>query len=188
MTPEELRAAIEKVAPSDVVAAAALAREVRGAALALPVEAVRLTGAGPAIAPRARMLASRLEELAAGPLLDGPPPPDPETEVWMVGAATAAAVNLRARVAERLRSLLADRRLLPATPPDPRVEEPVRPRRVCDEAYAMLRELVNVGEPRPDFVMDRWVFNRLPEAERDAEIARAADGQRFLRLLEDGAA
>ena len=124
MTPEELRAAIEKAAPNDVAAAAALARDVRTATLALPVEAVRLTAAGPAIGPRARMLASRLEELAAGALLDAPATPDPDTEVWMVGAATAAAVNLRARIAERLRTLLSDRRLLPASPPDPRVEEP----------------------------------------------------------------
>jgi hypothetical protein len=186
VTPDELRGAIEKAGPTDL--AAALARDVRATASALPAEAVRLAGAGPAIAPRARMLVSQLEELAAGPLLGAPASPDPSTEVWMIGAATAAAVNLRGRVAQRLQPMLADRRLLAGPPPDPRVEEPVRPRRVCDEAYALLRELVNVAEGRSALVMDRWAFERLPESERDAEIARVQGGAAFARLLDDGQA
>lgn len=185
MTPEDLRTALEQGRPTDAAAAAALARDVRGATMALPLEAVRLATAGPATAPRARVLASRLEELAAGALLDAPAAPDPATEVWMVGTATAAAVHLRGRIAERLRRLLADRRVLSSPPPDPRVEEPVRPRRVCDEAYAMLRELMNVGEGRAALVMDRWAFERLPESDRDAEIARVQGGGAFTRLLDD---
>lgn len=184
MRPEELRAAIERAAPADVVAATALARDVRDETLALPMEAVRLAIAGPAIAPRARMLVSQLDELAADPLLAAPAP-DPETDVWMAGAATAAAVRLRGRVAARLRPMLADRRLLTGPPADPRVEEPVRPRRVCDAAYALLRELLNVGEERSALVMDRWAFERLPESERDAEIARVQNGAAFSRLLDD---
>jgi hypothetical protein len=106
--------------------------------------------------------------------------------VWTVTAAAAAAVALRARVAERVRALLNDRRLVPPVEPaDPRVEEPLRPRRVCDEAYGVLRELLETGESRPALVMDRWAFFRLAETERDAEIARVLAGQPFARLLED---
>jgi hypothetical protein len=184
MTPDELRAALGKPAASDAAAAATLARDARAETEALPLEAVRLATSGSGVTQQARMLVSRLEELAAGPLLEAPPS-DGETEVWMIGVATAAAVSLRGRVAERLRRLLDDRRPLANPPSDPRVEEPVRPRRVCDEAYAMLRELVNVGEDRTGFVMDRWAFFRLAESERDGEIARVVAGQPFRRLLED---
>ena len=186
MTPDELRAALVGPAPLDAAAAAALATRVRGAAVALPARAVELAaGPSPPVALQARLLVSRLDELTAGVLLDAPAAPDAQTATWKVSAAGAAAVGLRARLATRLKPMLQDRRVLPAGPADPRVEEPVRPRRVCDEAYTMLRELLNTGEGRTAFVMDRWAFLRLPESERDAEIARAAAGQPFARLLED---
>jgi hypothetical protein len=185
MTPDELRSALDAAAPLDAVAAASLASRARAATLALPARAVELAaGAQGDRVAQARVLVGRLEELAAGALLDAAPA-DASTEVWMVAAASAAIVGLRSRVALRIQSMLTDRRLLPSGPADPRVEEPVRPRRVCDEAYLMLRELLNTGESRTAFVMDRWAFLRLPEPERDAEIARAAAGQPFARLLED---
>ena len=185
MTPDELRSAFEAAAPLDSVAAVSLASRARAAALVLPAQAVELAaGAQGDRAAQARVLVGRLEELAAGPLLDAAPA-DASTAVWMTATAAAAVVGLRSRVALRLQPMLADRRLLPSPPADPRVEEPVRPRRVCDEAYLMLRELLNTGESRTAFVMDRWAFLRLPEPERDAEIARAAAGQPFARLLED---
>lgn len=186
MTPEELRAALDATAPADAVAAAALAARVRAEVQALPARAIELAaGPAPALALKARILVGRLDDLAATAALDAPAPADPSAAVWAIGAATAAAVGLRSRIAERLRPMLADRRPLPAGPADPRVEEPVRPRRVCDEAYACFRELVHIGESRSTFVMDRWAFFRLPESERDAEIARALAGEPFTRLLDD---
>lgn len=187
MTPDELRMALEQAAPLDAAAATSMAGRVRAETLALPARVVELSiGAPDALARKARMLAARLEELAAPALLDARQPPDASAAVWMLSTATAAAVGLRARLAARLRPMLDDRRLLPpAGPADPRVEEPERARRVCDEAYAMLRELLHTDEGRTAFLMDRWAFLRLPEPERDAEIARAAAGQPFARLLDD---
>lgn len=186
MTPEELARALEGPRPLDAAAEAALAARVRADATAVTARVVELARSpDPMSAFKARSLAGRLEELVAGTLLDAAPPADAATAVWTVTAATAATVGLRARVAERVRALLGDRRLLPAQPADTRVEEPVRPRRVCDEAYGLLRELLETGESRPALVMDRWAFLRLPEAERDAEIARVLTGQPFTRLLED---
>ena len=186
MTPEELGHALEGPRPLDAPAEAALAARVRADATAVTARLVELARSpDPMSAFKARSLAGRLEELVAGTLLDAPPPADAATAVWTVTAATAATVALRARVAERVRILLGDRRLLPPQPVDPRVEEPVRPRRVCDEAYGLLRELLNTGESRPAFVMDQWAFLRLPESGRDAEIARAVAGQPFTRFIED---
>jgi len=188
MTPDELRSALEAAAPQDAVAAATLAARTRAAAQALPARAVELAAGAPsARAAQARVLVGRLDELAASALLDAAPA-DASTEVWMVATAAAAIVGLRSRIARRVQPMLADRRVLPPGPADPRVEEPVRPRRVCDEAYLTLRELLNTAETRNAFVMDRWAFLRLPEPERDAEIARVAAGQPFARLLEDAEA
>lgn len=185
MTPEELRAALNETTPADVSAGVALARRVRAELLALPAEAARLAAGSPGVAPKARVLTGRLEELAAGVLLDADRPVDPETEIWMVATAVAATVSLRARAVARVQQLLGDRRLVTSPPADPRLEEPVRPRRVCDAAYVMLRELLSAGESREAFVMDRWAFERLPESERDAEIGRVQGGAAFARFLAD---
>ena len=187
MTPEELGQALDGPRPLDAPAEAALAARVRADATVVTARIVELARAADRVrALKARSLAGRLEELVAGTLLDAPPPADAVAAVWTVTAAAAAAVALRARVAERLRALLSDRRVLPQVEPaDSRVEEPVRPRRVCDEAYGVLRELLETGESRPALVMDRWAFFRLAETERDAEIARVLAGQPFARLLED---
>lgn len=187
MTPEELEQALEGPRPLDAPAEMALAAQVRADTTSLTARVVELArGPDRARALKARSLVGRLDELAAGTLLDAPASSDAAAAVWTVAAATAASVGLRARVAERVRALLGDRRVLPEVqPPDRRVEEPVRPRRVCDEAYGLLRELVNTGESRTAFLMDQWAFLRLPEGERDAEIARATAGQPFARLVED---
>src|SRR5512141_3148883 len=105
MTPEELRAALNETTPADVSAGVALARRVRAELLALPAEAARLAAGSPGVAPKARVLTGRLEELAAGVLLDADRPVDPETEIWMVATAVAATVSLRARAVARVQQL-----------------------------------------------------------------------------------
>lgn len=184
MTRDELRDFLLATGPAVAAGAAALAPRVRNAASALAAETVALSAhADAAVALRARMLAGDLEELAVDPLLTQPTS-GLANELWRAATATAAAVRLRARVAERLRTMLADHRPVPAPPADPRLEAAYVPRRVCDEAYRLLRELT-ASELRTDLAANQWTFLRLAEPDRDAEIAGALAGQDFARLTED---
>ena len=185
MTPDELRAALMALPPGRAAEEARLAGEIRAAALALPAAAVALTGsADDALARRARTVSGRLEELAAASLLDADPS-GVRHEVWLLQAATAASVALRVRTAARLRPLLADHRPVPVTPQPPEIEEQPRPTRVCDEAYLLLRELLDTGESRTQYAFDSRAFIRLDEAARDAELAAFASSGQFTRLTED---
>ena len=186
MTPDELGAELDALPPGQLTAMAALARRVRGEALALPDAAVRLAESTHAVrAGNARDLVGELEDLTIGTMLDGAPPPAVEHHVWRLGAAVAAIVSLRARAAERLRETLGDRRQVPIEPSPSPIEEQPYPRRVCDEAYLMLRELLHLGESRGQFALDARGYLRLDDDGRDAEIARLAAGQPFARLVDD---
>jgi hypothetical protein len=185
MTPEELRGALGAARSSGAIAETSLAGEVRAASLELPAVAVGLTGAGdPALRLAARTLTGRLEEIAARLLIDAQPSGTLH-EVWLLESAVGAAVALRARVGARLRPLLSDRRSVPVTPQPPENEEQPRPSRICDEAYLLLRQLTDSQESRTQLAFDSRAFRRLGESERDAEIAHAAAGSAFTRLIED---
>jgi hypothetical protein len=186
MTTDELAAELDVLPPGQLTAVAALARRVRGEALALPDAAVRLAEGTHAVqAGNARDLVGELEDLTIRTMLDAPLPPAVQHHVWRLGTAVAAIVSLRARAAERLRGSLGDRRLVPIEPYPAHVEEQPYPRRVCDEAYLMLRELLHTGESRSQFALDARAYLRLGDDEKDAEIARLAAGQPFARLVDD---
>jgi hypothetical protein len=117
-------------------------------------------------------------------LLSAGPAASVSEDAWRIATAAAAAVALRARVAAHLRSLLTDKRLVPlARGLEGLAHAP--PSRICDEAYVALRELVNVEESRGAFTLDRRTFLRLPDEEKDAEIAAVLSGAPFVRLIED---
>jgi hypothetical protein len=186
MTPDELAAALEQQPPLSHQDTTRLAGQIREPVTLLVARALALAGAADRdVAVRARSLVSRLDELAIAPLLDGPPPTTLPEELWRLQLATDICRQSRARLAERLRAVLADRRPIPDLPADPRVEEPVRPRRMCDEAYCLLRALVHLNESREQATFDQWAFLRLSEAERDVEIAQTTAGLPFTRLVED---
>ena len=186
MTPDELEAELDALPPGQVPAMASLARRVRGEALELPNAALRRAesaDAGRVLA--ARHLVGELDDLTIRAILDAASPPSIEHQVWRLGTAVAAIVSLRARAAERLREALGDRRRVPIEPYPPHIEEQPYPRRVCDEAYLMLRELLHVGESRGRFALDARAYLRLTDDEKDAEIARITAGEPFTRLVDD---
>ena len=186
MTPDELGAELDALPPGQVPAMAALARRVRGEALVLPNAALqRAEGADAARVLAARHLVGELDDLTVGAILDAVSPSSVEHQVWRLGTAVAAIVSLRARAAERLRGALGDRRRVPIEPYPPHIEEQPYPRRVCDEAYLMLRELLHLGESRGGFALEVRAYLRLADDEKDAEIARISAGQPFARLVDD---
>ncbi len=187
MSPDELTAALEQL-PAHAAAEAKLAAEVRGELSALPERAIAVAGStDAALALKGRALVATLEELSLGALLNAPAPATVTDVVWRFTTAGAAAVSLKARVAAHLMALLEDRRLVPFPSGFEGLARPPA-NRVCDIAYVTLRELENTSESRAEFTLDRRVFFRLAEAEKDAEIAAAMLKRPFTRYVEDAEA
>lgn len=186
MTPEALRAALDQLDSRRAVDEVRFGEDRLREVAELPRAAVALAGdADPARAAKARSLVARLGEFAAGALLEVERSAGPQDDVWRLATATAGVVELRGRVAARLAQALDDRRPVPLVPDVFPSEEKPAPRRVCDEAYLLLRELSSVGESRGALVLKARAFLRRPDPDRDAEIARARSGLPFTRLFED---
>ncbi len=185
MTPDELAAALEQLPPMRIADQNVLVSGVRRDMTALAARAVEIAGApDEQLAVKARTFVGELEELAVNSLLSAAPATSVAEAAWRIRTAAAAAVALRARVAVHLRSLMADKRLVPlARGLEGLAHAP--PSRVCDEAYVALRELVNIEESRGAFTLDRRMFLRLSYEEKDAEIAAVLTGAPFVRLIED---
>ena len=186
MTPDELAAELDRIPPGNIPALRAVVERVRREILLLPAAAVRIADAsGDDRSVNARALLGGLAELAVAPLLQPPFPAQADREMSRLEDAVVAVVALRAQVADELRARLGDHRPVPMPPPPPGIEEQPFSRRVCDEAYLLLRELTNLGEGRGAFALDARAFLRQSDEEKDAEIARVAAGQAFTRLVED---
>lgn len=186
MTREELRQALEALDPRRASEMLKLEMEIQRELSTLPAALADIAlGADMALADKARTLVAALGSRAVAPLLDAEAASRPETEVWRLSSLAAAAIGLRALAAERLHACLNDRRPVPLPPVTEPAEEQPHPRRVCDEAFLLLRELTVIDESKEDFVLEARRFLRQPESERDAGIAHVTAGLPFTRLVED---
>lgn len=79
------------------------------------------------------------------PLLE-PNPALPEQRTTLIEQAVEAEVALRRKVIARIDALLDDRTPIPVPVSGPAEQRPP-PRRVCDEAYLLMRQMVHFGEP-----------------------------------------
>ena len=143
-------------------------------------EAVALWHAGyDATAARAQELLGQIEELALDALLGAPDSIDVTKLVWLMRTLTDIEVEVRKRVILKLMPLL-DRKLpVPPLPVVEEIEEPVPEVRVCDEAYMLLRRLVQTAESAESYYLNIRTFGNLPESERDTEIQKARKENRF---------
>jgi hypothetical protein len=102
---------------------------------------------------------------------------------WVLVQAGRSFAELEGAVIAGLRRSLGDRRPVPLSTGEEYLEEPERPRRICDEAYMGLRELLG-GETKFDFEVNAEIFLERPEGERDAEIVRFAKTGAFRSYLD----
>jgi len=156
----------------------ALAGTFSDAAL-LPIEDVVGLAASPHPQDaKARALLERLGSLAIHSLLK-PRLATPGQQVQAAQTLVAADLLARQRMAAQVRRMLNDARLVPL-PPDRGLKEEVTPppRRICDEAWLALRQLLLVEETEDEYWLNAEGFLNLPVEERDTEIAalRQAEG------------
>ena len=115
-----------------------------------------------------------LNEMATVPLLDNLSS-EPEKLVWEMQQTVEAQLGVRERLVTQLKGMLKDTSPVLAGDLDLALEEqPPAPRRVCDEAYLMLRRLVSF-ESDAQLLNNTAGFFDLTFEERDEEIKRVQE-------------
>jgi hypothetical protein len=125
-----------------------------------------------------------MEDVALRPLLEALSPDVPERRVWDMQAIVDLQLKNRVRIAKALESMLDDKRPIPPPETPPSVEEKPIPRRVCDEAYMMLRKLLAFEETEEEQFFNADSFLNKSDVERDAEIRRARTSKRWTPLAQ----
>ena len=131
---------------------------------------------------KARSLLSEVDDLAIVPLLDTAEPDDPFLRVWQMNTLMSAHLELRDKVVVKLDLMLADKTSIPWRTIEP-FEGLPKPSRVCDEAYLVMRRLLNAREEKMQFLRESEAFLSLSDKEKDAEILKAKKSRVWTNLL-----
>jgi hypothetical protein len=134
---------------------------------------------------RAEYVLAGIDELAITPLLDGPRPATSDSCYWLLQLLVDDVVELQKKIVTRLHEALGDRRPLPPPAVYEPVEESLPARRVCDEAYLLLRRLLVLSEDALKQIMNAEAFLHLPVKDKDAAIARFINTGVWARLIGD---
>jgi len=125
-----------------------------------------------------------MEDVALRPLLDTLSPDVPERHVWDMQAIVDLQVKNRLQIAKALENMLDDKRPIPPPETPPSVEEKPIPRRVCDEAFMMMRKLLAFEETEEEQFFNADAFLNMSDVERDAEIQRARTSKKWTPLAQ----
>lgn len=105
--------------------------------------------------------------------LYGPAPTSPTGRAWLLAQMVESELHLRGQLGARLRQALFDREPIDSPPVLVPAERKLPHRRVCDEAYLLLRSLFHPEEDAVGFVVERDGYLALPDVERDLLIEQA---------------
>ena len=185
MTSAELVEALRRLDPNQEAAVDELSRNFEEEAHAPVRTAVSmLNGGDPQMGRRAASVITNIGELAIVPLLDAAPASQPASRVWNMEVVITAHLQERAKVVARLNSMLSDKVKIPWEKGKPDEGAPA-PSRVCDEAYLMMRRLLNTKEDKAQFLDEREAFLQLLDGEKDKEIQKLAKSHAWTNFVED---
>jgi len=117
-------------------------------------------------------------------LVEGLKPDDPADLVWDLDLLCSLAMQSRQELTSRLEKLFDDKRPRPFPKPPEEVEEKPAPRRICDEAYLMYRRLLNTRESEEGYLVNRRIFLKQSDEDKDREIFFARKSRRFHDFME----
>jgi hypothetical protein len=123
-------------------------------------------------------------DLAMAPLLESIDRSNPEGLVWDMEMAVKIQLENRNRIVRILDQMLVDKRVLKEPEPPLQVEEIPPSRRVCDNAYLMMRSLFAIQEDEEELLTNTDVFLDMSDEQRDAEIDRAKETKKWISLVE----
>ena len=132
-------------------------------------------------ADKAAALLQELDDLPAGPILEALDMEDPEMMIWEMQQVVSRHAHIRSRIVAKLEEMLKDKTPLPSRLLPDDVEEMPVERRVCDEAYLMLRSLMAL-EDSDTKLANSDVFLDMSDEERDEEIERVRKSGEWITL------
>ena len=141
----------------------------------------------PSDTPDARKAATELIRLgnhAFPVLLDSLHRDSPEDYVWEAQLLTDIALDSRRQLIKELMTMLADKRDVKMPEVPAHTEEKFKPRRVCDEAYLMLRKLLETQEGEEAQYLNERMFLNWSNKERDQEIHRWKTTRKWVPLTQ----
>jgi hypothetical protein len=174
---------LDQLRPLDEPKVKALASSLLRTAREAPQTAIEVSlGDDESASIKARRLLLGMEDLAIVPLVEAPSSPAVEDRMFMIKRAVEAEIALRRKVIARIDALLDDRSPVPVTISGP-IEVKPPPRRVCDEAYLLMRRMVHFGEAQTEAAVDADMFLKAPDEFKNAEIRRARASSTWNRAI-----
>lgn len=98
---------------------------------------------------------------------------DPTSRAWLLTNMVESELHLRGQIASKLREALFDKALVSEPSLPVAIEETPPQRRVCDDAYLLLRQLFHPEEDQVGFSVERDAYLKMPDSLRDQAIERA---------------
>lgn len=133
---------------------------------------------------RAALVLMSIGDLAMTPLLESIDSGNPESLVWDMERVVSIQLENRNRIVRILDQMLLDKRYLKEPEPPLQVEETPPSRRVCDQAYLMMRSLFAIQEDEEELLTNTDVFLDMSDEQRDDEIDRAKETKKWISLVE----
>jgi len=118
------------------------------------------------------------------PLLEKVDLSDPDSAVWEMKLAVDIHLANRSRIVKIIDEMLEDTTVVEPGVSLVHVEEPPVPKRVCDEAYLIMRTLFAL-EDEETKLANTDVFLDMSDEERDAEIKRSRKTGKWTSLVEE---
>lgn len=148
-------------------------------------ELVRILHSGKeAESKKASMVLMSIGDLAVTPMLDSLDVKSADNYAWEMDIILSQYLLNRNKITIVLNSMLLDKRQLKDPVLEGPLEEKPDPRRVCDEAYLMLRRLTSFKENEEDLMMNEKKFLDMTDDLKDKEIDRIKSSKEWISLLE----
>lgn len=135
-------------------------------------------------AKKASLVMMSIGDLAITPMLDSLDTQNADNYAWEMDIISTQYLKNRNKITLVLNSMLLDKRQLKNPELIGTVEEKPIPKRVCDEAYLMLRKLTSFKETEEDLMINERRFLDMTDEERDKEISRIKSSKEWISLLE----
>jgi hypothetical protein len=177
---------LKKIDPDDIEKLETLAREIRERSLKDVQAVVRIFHSDNLDeAAKASVVLTALGDVAFSPLVESLPVDQRMLLVSDMHSLVEIQLANRVQIVAQLEKMLDDKTLLPIKEPPPHIEEKPLPRRVCDEAYLMMRSLFAL-EDAESAVFSESAFLEMTDEDRDSEIARVRSSGKWVSLIESG--
>jgi hypothetical protein len=174
--------------PDDLDAVERLLKRLKDDARHLPRMSVRLWAEGePDEQRKAAEIVFQLEELVIEATLSEQETLESDRKLQLLGLAVEEQLDVRSGLVSVLSQLLEDKTILHIPEPASDLDEEEEPeeRRVCDQAYLLLRRLLNTEEDEGEHALSSSDFLELEERERDGEIRKAISSKTWTIWFEE---